>query len=79
MYLQIWPQSQWRPEAVTIRYTAGYAPGADLPEPFKTAIKLLVYHYYNHREAIVESFGTLHELPMGVQAVLASVEVGAYR
>lgn len=70
-----WPYANWeRPAA--IRFRAGYAnrlgsplDGAEkVPDEFKTAIKLLVGHYYRNRESVDDN--RLAELPMGVKFIL---------
>jgi uncharacterized phiE125 gp8 family phage protein len=51
-YNQIWPNTQVRPDAVTIDWTCGYGAAADLPAPIIHAGKLLVGHFYANREAV---------------------------
>jgi uncharacterized phiE125 gp8 family phage protein len=60
--------------AVAISYTVGYgASGASVPERIKLAIKMLASHWYENREA--QSPLGLHEVPMGVRALLANFRV----
>lgn len=41
----VWPQTQCRPDAVQITFTAGYGTaGSDVPEPIRSAIALMVSH-----------------------------------
>lgn len=59
-----------RADAVNVTLTAGY--GADataVPAPLRTAILLMVAHWFHNREAVAE--GALAELPMGVSALVA--------
>lgn len=56
----IWPVSYWpvdfewgRPDAVQIKFTAGYASAGAVPEPIKAAIKLMVADLYANRETVV--------------------------
>ena len=37
---------------VTVRFVAGYGAASAVPETVKAAIKLLVGHLYEHREAV---------------------------
>lgn len=67
----IWPPSgQCRPDAVTVQYVAGYETAADVPEPLRQAIKLMVAHWYENREAVVIG-PAVNELPFGAQALIA--------
>jgi len=56
---------------VRIRAVAGWATVGEIPEPFKTAIKLLVGHWYSTREESSEA--TLSSIPEGVSNLLMSV------
>ncbi|WP_415257660.1 head-tail connector protein [Thauera phenylacetica] len=47
---ETWPATAAVPNAVTVRYTAGY--GADCPEPIRQWILLQVGHWYRNRESI---------------------------
>ena len=47
---QVWPASLPTPNAVTVRYAAGY--GAECPEPVRQWILLQVGHWYKNRESI---------------------------
>jgi uncharacterized phiE125 gp8 family phage protein len=60
-----WPSVRSGPEAVTIRYKAGYD---DVPEPIKQAIKLLIGQLYNSRGEMVNT--NLMEDP-AIKALLA--------
>ena len=48
---QTWPTPREQTFAVTVTFTAGYGAAAtDVPEIIKTALKMQVAHYYNHRD-----------------------------
>lgn len=64
-----WPATQTRRNAVLIRYMAGYGvAGSDVPAPLRDAIKSLVSHGYEYREAGV--MGSLTSMPFGVEEKL---------
>jgi uncharacterized phiE125 gp8 family phage protein len=67
-YGMSWPDIRAVTNAVTITYTAGYGAAADVPDQVKAAIKLLVGHWYEHREAVAEI--SLNKAPMAVEDLL---------
>lgn len=80
-YLKSWPTTRMAPQAVTIRFTAGYLDSnspADtrngVPQAIKHAIMFLVAHWYENRSA-VEAGVTIAEVPFTVDALLASHRV----
>ena len=60
-----WPSVRAVPEAVTVRVVAGYA---SVPRPICQALLLLIGHWHEHREAVME--GTFREVPTTVSALL---------
>jgi len=68
---QIWPIAQAQLGSVVITYLAGYGAPANVPETLKLAIKMLVSHWYEHREAVSEG-PAMNSIPIGVSALLAS-------
>lgn len=65
-----WPSTDDRINAVTITFDAGWADPTQVPEPIKQAIKLLVGHWYENREAVL--VGTISkQLELTVDALLA--------
>lgn len=72
-----WPATQPGVNAVTVTYTAGYADAETFAaaEPaLMEALRLLVGHYGNNREAVV--VGTIaSELPMAVQSLIGPLVV----
>lgn len=66
-----WPSATRRSDAVEIQYVAGYGDaGSDVPDAILKAMKLLVAHWYENREAVV--LGTIAtELPVAVKALLS--------
>lgn len=72
-----WPSIRDMPEAVVIRYVAGYGVAANVPQSLKQAILLLVGHWYENREAAnINAAAT--ELPLAVQALCDSEAWGGY-
>ena len=71
----VWPDVASRPDAVTIRYVAGYASAALVPEKIKHAILLLVAHWNLNREAAL--VGTISkEAEFSVRSLLRSSGYG---
>lgn len=67
-----WPAVVLREAAgVRVRFSAGYGAAADVPEPIKQAILLLVGSLYENREDVLVAQGvTVMRIPFGVQALL---------
>jgi len=68
-----WPATRPEINAVTINYQAGYATADEVPDAVKHAIKLLVGHYYEHRESASEV--KLQEISQGIQSLLGPTRV----
>lgn len=74
-----WPTTQDAPNAVIVRYQAGYStPGASpedvqLPHAIRVAILLTLGHMYENREATATPLPA--ELPLGVQYLLTPYQV----
>lgn len=59
-----------RSDAVQVTMTAGYgAAGTDVPAPIRTAILLMVSHWFHNREAVGDA--STAELPFGANALIA--------
>lgn len=69
-----WPDVQDTVGTVTIRFVAGYQDAASVPAPIKAAMKLLVGHWYENREAVTLA-QIPSELPLAVQSLLASYKI----
>lgn len=52
-YGQVWPSTYDVVNAVTVRFVAGYATAAAVPAPIKQAMKMLIAHWYENREAVL--------------------------
>lgn len=73
--VKVWPLAYYRPDAVSLTYTAGYSV---LPGALNAAIKLLVGAFNENREDYVIGNGQLSQVPIGVQALIESVQTGGY-
>ena len=66
-----WPDGDLHPSnAINIEFTAGYDGAANVPEIFKSAIKLCVGSWYENREGVLPAGHIGRELPMGVNSLL---------
>jgi uncharacterized phiE125 gp8 family phage protein len=64
-----YPTTRAHINAVTITYVAGYGGSPkDVPASIRASIKLLVAHWYEHREAY--NLGKLEEVPEAFKAIL---------
>jgi len=70
-YDKSWPTATLRPASpITITYVAGWTTTAAIPERYKAAIKLLVGHWYENREAIITSGAMPKALPLGFESIV---------
>jgi uncharacterized phiE125 gp8 family phage protein len=75
---KIWPVTYPLIGSAVITYVAGYSADASkVPEGIKAAIKMLVSHWYNNRDAVAE--GGMAPVPLTVEALLMPWETGQYR
>ena len=63
-----WASTRGVPDAVKVRFVAGYANAADVPGPIKAALLLMIGHLHENREATADR--VLTELPLGVDSLL---------
>lgn len=75
-YGEIWPVTRQQMGAVNITFVAGYGASDNVPASLKAAIKLLVAHWHENREAIIP--GSVSEMPLAVESLLASQWTGHY-
>lgn len=76
-----WPATRGQPSAVSVTFQCGYAgataspvdAATDVPETVRAAMKLLIGHWYQNREAT--SLSGTGELPLGVCALLLPLRV----
>jgi uncharacterized phiE125 gp8 family phage protein len=80
----VWPSSYQQPNAVRVVFTAGYASGdsggspvdlaANVPEIAKLAIKMLVAHWFENREAVLVG-DQAQEVPFAVKVLMGQLQV----
>lgn len=75
-YSQVWPSNILKTaNALKIGITAGYGSAGSVPLRFRSAMLLLIGHWYENRESV--RFATMREalpLPMGVDMLLAPLK-----
>lgn len=69
-----WRMADYMPDAVTVTMVAGYATISEIPVAIKQATKLLVGHWYEHREGVSGDAGSAVDL--AVSALIDSYWVG---
>lgn len=70
-----WPSSRYQPDAINVRYVAGYGSRTAVPQSLKAAMLLLVGHWFQFREEAVS--GTIMtEVPYAAHALLGQFRVG---
>jgi hypothetical protein len=74
----VWPVVQPRIDGVVVRYTAGLSNAALVGANIKAAVKLIVSHLYENREATVSASIGAKPLPMGVEALLGAGDGWTY-
>ena len=65
-----YPVARSVPNAVTVRFVAGYGAASSVPAPIKAAMKLLIGHWWMNREAAALVRASADVLPLGVDALL---------
>lgn len=63
-----WPATRDVTNAVILTYSAGYGDAVDVPTRVKAAIKLLVAHWYEHREDVSDI--SVQQLPTAARSLL---------
>ncbi len=67
-----WPATYERPDALTVTMVAGYGDtAASVPQAIKHALRLMVGHWFENREAVIIGNGvTIMEVPKTVDMLL---------
>jgi uncharacterized phiE125 gp8 family phage protein len=72
-----WPTTRYQLEAVTVEYVCGYGQPPAVPASIPAAMKLLIGHLYENREAVVLGVNPL-DLPLAIPALLGPFCVGRF-
>jgi uncharacterized phiE125 gp8 family phage protein len=73
---EVYPTAQDQQNAVAVRFVCGYgASASSVPQTARAAMKLLVGHWWTHREAV--AVGAMAEVPLAVDALLSTLKVQA--
>lgn len=75
-YGRTWPIAREQPGGVTVEFVAGWTQD-NMPERVKHLCKLLVAHYYEHREPVIIGGGA-SEIPMSARSLMRQLEWGAH-
>lgn len=75
-YSYVWPTTYYQENAIYVRFVAGYSAVSAIPEPLKLAIKLLVGHWYENRNAA--NVVNMSEIPMGYEALVSPYRVHSF-
>lgn len=71
---ETWPATAELPASVRVFYTAGYLQTDEIPTQMIQAMRLLIGHWYEHREAVIT--GTIsREIELAVRNLLEQVAV----
>ena len=76
-YGQTFPETRDQPNAVTVRFVAGYTSAALVPAAIHHAIKLMVAQWYDRRESVVVG-QAVAALPFAADALLAPYKVATF-
>lgn len=68
-YGQVWPAIREQDNSVVITFPCGYGAATAVPDTFKDAIRLLIAHRWENREAVVTGM-VAKELPEAVTSLL---------
>lgn len=63
-----WPVPAREPDVVEIYMTVGYGAASDVPAQLRHAVRMMIAHLDQHREAVM--IGSPEELPIGVRHAL---------
>jgi uncharacterized phiE125 gp8 family phage protein len=70
-----WPSVYDRPDAFRVEFVTGYGAASAVPDDIKTALLLMVAHWYANREPVLT--GTISsELPFGIDHIIAKYRLG---
>lgn len=70
-----WPTFRYQPDAINVRYVAGYGARTSVPEALKAAMLLMVGHWFQFREEVL-SGSNATQVPFAAHALLEQFRVG---
>ena len=73
---EIWPETREQPEAVKIRFVAGYGRAQEVPPSIRHALMMLVSYWYNQRDAALLD-PEIVPVPYSIEALLSPFRVWA--
>ncbi len=73
---QFWPWPLPQMANVLITFVAGFGSPDKVPPAIKVAIKMIVAHWYENREAV--GMGSYAEVPLAARNLLSAWEIGEY-
>jgi uncharacterized phiE125 gp8 family phage protein len=76
--LTAWPAMYDRPDAIELVFNAGYGTPAEAPKTIIHAAKLMIGHWYEHREQVLVDM-TAAELPLAVYDLVNVNRIGWVR
>lgn len=80
VYSGTWPGHLADANAVTVTWWGGYgADGTSVPQAVRSAMLMLIAHFYETRGATVSTGAVPQDVPFGVKALLDSVRWGPYQ
>ncbi len=74
-YQVLYPVTRYQPEAVIVEYVCGYGDETNVPESIIHAMRLLIGHWYENREAVDLNAPNAGEIPLAVPALLGGYTV----
>jgi uncharacterized phiE125 gp8 family phage protein len=75
-YGQTWPTTRYLPQAVTVRFRAGYGDDWNsVPEAIRQALMMLVAYWYSQREAASVGDHPISDIPFSVRQILEPYRV----
>ena len=74
---KVWPVTKSVDNAVVTQFVAGYGAAADIPQPIKQAMLMMIAHWYENRETTIVG-ATIMEVPQASRMLLAPYRVTGF-
>ena len=72
----VWPVVRPQIDGVVVQFTAGNATASSVSENVKSACRLMVAHWYEHREEVADA--QTYPVPNAVDALISATDPGVY-